>query len=123
MEQTRVVYRSYQERIKPTHPLYKTFLKLTKASKNLYNLALYHQRQTFFQEGRFLDRLNLRNLLKENADKSRRVYRGLFQSNGGYLINADVNAAYQILKKVGKGNIVFDPTYKINLQPIKVNVA
>ena len=37
---------------------------------------------------------------KENYNKNRRIYRGLFKSNSGRLINADVNASYQILKKV-----------------------
>ena len=36
---------------------------------------------------------------KENYDKSRRINRGLFRSNNGILINADVNGSYQILKK------------------------
>lgn len=38
--------------------------------------------------------------IKENYDKSRRVYRGLFVSNNGTKINADVNGSYQITKKV-----------------------
>jgi len=38
--------------------------------------------------------------IKEDYNISRRVKRGLFKSNGGKLINADVNAAYQIMKKV-----------------------
>lgn len=33
-------------------------------------------------------------------NKARRIHRGLFQSNAGLLINADVNGAYQIMKKV-----------------------
>lgn len=37
---------------------------------------------------------------KENYDKKRRVYRGLFISKSGKSINADVNGAYQIMKKV-----------------------
>lgn len=37
---------------------------------------------------------------KANYDKSRRVERGLFSSNNGIKINADVNGAFQILKKV-----------------------
>lgn len=36
----------------------------------------------------------------ENYNKDRRVHRGLFVSNNGTKINADVNAAYQIIKKV-----------------------
>ena len=38
--------------------------------------------------------------VKENYNKKRRVHRGLFRSNNGEYINADVNGAYQILKKV-----------------------
>ena len=39
---------------------------------------------------------------KEFYDKSRRKYRGLFLSNDSKRINADVNASFQIMKKVYK---------------------
>lgn len=38
--------------------------------------------------------------VKENYNKSRRIYRGLFVGDNGIQINADVNGAYQIMKKV-----------------------
>lgn len=38
--------------------------------------------------------------VKETYNKSRRIHRGLFVSNKGIKINADVNGAYQIMKKV-----------------------
>ncbi len=38
--------------------------------------------------------------IKDNYDKSRRKFRGLFISNKGVEINADVNGSYQIMKKV-----------------------
>ena len=38
--------------------------------------------------------------IKEFYNKSRRIRRGLFKSNEGLLINADINGAHQILKKV-----------------------
>ena len=38
--------------------------------------------------------------VKENYNKDRRIHIGLFVSNKGTKINADVNAAYQIMKKV-----------------------
>ena len=38
--------------------------------------------------------------VKEYYNKSRRIKRGLFKSNNGTMINADLNGAYQILKKV-----------------------
>lgn len=37
---------------------------------------------------------------KENYNKKRRINRGMFRSNNGTLINADLNASYQIIKKV-----------------------
>ena len=39
---------------------------------------------------------------KEFYDKSRRKYRGLFLSNSSKRINADVNASFQIMKKIHK---------------------
>lgn len=38
--------------------------------------------------------------IKENYNKNRRKYRGLFVSNNGIKINADANGSYQIIKKV-----------------------
>jgi putative transposase len=38
--------------------------------------------------------------IEENCDIKRRIKRGLFRSNNGTLINADLNSAYQIIKKV-----------------------
>lgn len=38
--------------------------------------------------------------IKENYNKKRRVKRGLFKTKEGITINADVNGAYQIMKKV-----------------------
>ena len=58
--------------------------------------------------------------VKENYNKARRIYRGLFVSNKGIKINADLNGAYQILKKVV-------PEIRWNrgcvLHPFVVNVA
>ena len=52
-------------------------------------------------------------------DKSRRIKRGLFKSNEGILINADVNAAYQIMKKAG----YTDLHYKGMEKTIRLNVS
>lgn len=59
---------------------------------------------------------------KENYDKSRRIKRGLFKSNKGILINADVNAAYQIMKKVSP-NAFANGVEGVGLHPVKLNVA
>lgn len=59
---------------------------------------------------------------KRYYDKSRRVYRGLFVSNQGISINADVNAAFQIMKKVFP-NEFSDGIEGVVLHPVKVNIA
>lgn len=60
--------------------------------------------------------------IKENYDKSRRVHRGLFISNQGIKINADVNGSLQIMKKVFP-NAFADGIGGVVLHPIRVNVA
>ena len=47
--------------------------------------------------------------IKNNYNKSRRIRRGLFETNKGQFINSDVNAAYQIIRKYDdKINIEYD---------------
>ena len=59
---------------------------------------------------------------KELYDKKRRIYRGLFRSNQGVLINADVNAGYQILKKVFP-NEFSDGIEGAVFHPVRVNIG
>ena len=59
---------------------------------------------------------------KRYYDKSRRVHRGLFLSNDGTAINADVNAAFQIMKKVFP-NEFSDGIEDVVLHPVRVNIA
>lgn len=59
---------------------------------------------------------------KDMYDKKRRIYRGLFRSNQGALINADVNAGYQILKKVFP-NEFSDGIEGAVFHPVRVNIV
>lgn len=56
---------------------------------------------------------------KVNYDKSRRTYRGLFTADNGQKINADVNGAYQIMKKVFP-KVFADGIEGVGLHPVKV---
>ena len=56
--------------------------------------------------------------IKDNYDKSRRKKRGLFISSEGIKINADVNGAYQIMKKAK-----IKPPIKYNEKVVRVKVA
>lgn len=59
--------------------------------------------------------------VKENYNKNRRKYRGLFISNNGTKINADVNGSYQIMKKVFP-KVFADGIEGVGLHPFKVNL-
>lgn len=59
--------------------------------------------------------------IKENYNKSRRKYRGLFISNNGIKINADVNGSYQIIKKVFPKAFA-EGIEGVGLHPFKVNL-
>ena len=59
---------------------------------------------------------------KEFYNKKRRVHRGLFVSNKGININADVNAAYQIMKKVFP-NVFADGIEDVVLHPVRVDIV
>lgn len=60
--------------------------------------------------------------VKESYNRARRVRRGLFRSNGGILINADINAACQIMKKAFP-NEFSDGIEGVVLRPIRVDVT
>ena len=55
-------------------------------------------------------------------NKKRRVKRGLFVSNKGIKINADVNAAFQIMKKVFP-NVFTDGIEGVVLHPVRVGIV
>ena len=57
---------------------------------------------------------------KENYNKSRRIKRGLFQSNKG-LINSDINGSLQIIKKVVPN--AFSYGIEAFLTPTIINIA
>lgn len=57
---------------------------------------------------------------EENYNIVRRIKRGLFKSNDGKFINADVNAAYQIMKKVFR-DAVKPADIGLVMNPVRVN--
>lgn len=60
--------------------------------------------------------------VKDNYNNKRRKYRGLFVSNSGKSINADLNGAYQIIRKVFP-KVMADGIEGVGLHPVVVNVA
>ena len=225
-QRTIYITKTYKQRIKKTHPLYELFTDITIKSKNLYNLALYTERQYYFEHKKIIPRFTLQTMLKEtdafkqlpskasqmithqvyqtmnsflratkeyyknpskflgkpripgykdkttgrnivtipyhtflkqlqykcieagihlleveesytsgtsfldnelpikeNYNKTRRKYRGLFVTSKGFKINSDINAAYQILKKVPAFAPYIQSLPTLEYNPIKINVA
>ena len=60
--------------------------------------------------------------IKENYKKERRIFRGLFKTNKGRLINADVNGSPQIMKKVFSNALDGYEIEGLGLTPIKVGL-
>ena len=64
-QRTIYITKTYKQRIKKTHPLYETFVDITIKSKNIYNLALYEERQYYFKHKKIISRFNLISLLNK----------------------------------------------------------
>ena len=79
-------------------PLFR-LINMIKYKAELAGIAFIQVNESYTSGTSFLD-----NELptKECYDKSRRKYRGLFISNDSKRINADVNASFQIMKKIYK---------------------
>jgi putative transposase len=67
----------------------------------------------------FLDHVEIK---KHKEYKGKRMERGLFKSEKGILINADVNGAYNILRKVFPDAFA-NGVEGVGLHPVRVNVV
>jgi len=56
---------------------------------------------------------DLEPLTKQYYNKKRRVKRGLFRTNEGYLVNSDINGSLNILRKYLKDNVVPMPIQRL----------
>lgn len=95
-------------------------IKLIKYKAEYQGIEVIETEESYTSITSYLDK---EEPIKDNANKARRQYRGLFVSNKGKKINADVNSAYQIMKKV-IGDKVIKPIGKGALFiPRKVTIA
>ncbi|QNQ84467.1 IS200/IS605 family element transposase accessory protein TnpB [Lactobacillus sp. PV037] len=82
-------------------------IQLIKYKANLVGITVIATNEAYTSQTSFLDQEkpcwnNGNNSRKKQGihPANRRIHRGLFKSNDGKLINADVNGAFQIIKKV-----------------------
>lgn len=95
---------------------YELFLLQLKYKAKDYGVEIFIIEESYTSGTSFLDN---EIPIKENYNKSRRIERGLFKSNSGKLINSDVNASLQIIKKVFPN--AFENGIEVCLTPISIN--
>ena len=95
------------------------FVKQIQSKCEEYGIEVVMTEEAYTSGTSFLDK---ESPVKENYNKERRVYRPLFVANNGKTINADVNGAYQIMKKVVPD--VFDEGIEgVGSHPIRLEIA
>ncbi|SFG60510.1 RNA-guided endonuclease InsQ/TnpB family protein [Oribacterium sp. WCC10] len=97
----------------------KRFIEMVQYKAQDIGLNVILQEESYTSGTSFLDK---EEPVKANYNKSRRVSRGLFVSNNGIKINADINGSYQILMKVFP-NAFAEGIEGVALHPVRVNVA
>lgn len=102
------------------HLPYLNFIRMLQYKGRAYGIDVVVVEESFTSGTSFLDKEYPDRM---NYNKSRRLTRGMFKSNQGILINADVNGAYQILKKVSPNAYEAIGVEDVSLHPIRVNVA
>ena len=103
-------------------------IEMIEYKANLEGIVVIQANEAYTSQTSFLDN---ELPINQNGDKARkrkglspvkrRIKRGLFKSNKGILINADVNGALQILRKVVP-NAFADGIDGIGLVPVKLNL-
>ena len=103
-------------------------IEMIEYKANLAGIVVIQANEAYTSQTSFLDN---ELPINQNGDKARkrkglspvkrRIKRGLFKSNKGILINADVNGALQILRKVVP-NAFADGIDGIGLVPVKLNL-
>lgn len=59
---------------------------------------------------------------KKDSFSGRRIRRGLYKSQNGTIINADVNGSYNILRKCNPEILWYDWIEGVSLHPIRINI-
>jgi len=78
------------------------------------------QEESYSSKCSFLDNEPIEH---HNKYLGRRLTRGLFQSKEGIIINADVNGAYNILKKAFLNAVTADRIENVGLHPTRWRLA
>lgn len=105
-------------------------INLIKYKANLQGITVIMTNESYTSQTSFLDHElpirqngNVQRQKKGLAPAIRRIKRGLFKTNNGTLINADVNGALQIIKKVFPKVSFTDGIAGAVLRPVKISLT
>ncbi|MCG3085563.1 transposase [Anoxybacillus sp. LAT27] len=101
------------------HIPYQTFLHQLQYKAAQHGIRVIVTEESYTSKCSFLD---MEEIKKQKQYKGTRIKRGLFQSENGILINADVNGAYNIMRKVFPKAFA-NGIAGVGLHPIRVHVA
>lgn len=79
--------------------------------------------EKYTSKASFIDNDELPDKIGEYQFSGKRIYRGLYKSKDGILINADVNGSYNILRKGNPGFKYDDRIKDVSLHPIRLNIV
>lgn len=101
------------------HIPYQTFIHQLRYKAEQHGIRVIVTEESYTSKCSFLD---MEEIKKQKQYKGKRIKRGLFQSANGTLINADVNGAYNIMRKVFPKAFA-NGIEGVGLHPIRVHVA
>jgi len=99
-------------------PFFKLISQI-KYKSELVGIGIIIGRESFTSKCSFLDKEPIK---RHKKYMGRRVNRGLFKSKKGILINADVNAGYNIIKKVVPNAVSADGIEGVGLHPYSIAI-
>jgi len=97
---------------------YLNFIKKIESKCNIYNINLILQEESYTSKCSFINKEKIK---KHDKYLGKRIKRGLYKSKEGILINADINAAGNILRKVIGDVFINQPILGLMLNPVKLN--
>ncbi len=99
-------------------PYFKLISQIQYKSK-LVGIEVILEKESYTSKCSFLDNESIQ---KHKNYAGKRVNRGLFRSKKGIVINADVNAGYNIIKKVVPNAVSVDGIEGVGLYPYSIAV-
>lgn len=100
-------------------PYFKLISQIQYKSK-LVGIDAILEKESYTSKCSFLDNESIQ---KHKNYAGKRINRGLFRSNKGIIINADVNAGYNIIKKVIPNAVLVDGIEGVGLYPYSIAIS